>query len=102
MLEQQASEESVLGFVTQILTEITWEWDVDDIGRDTRLGDTGVESIALVYLIAEIQQHFDLGDVVFERLRSSGSNLTQLRVGDLTRLLVDLIWEWSGNGGRQP
>jgi hypothetical protein len=59
----------VLAFVTEILDELTEDLDVGGVGPEDLLADLGLESISLVYLIAEVQQEFDLGDRLLESLR---------------------------------
>ena len=36
----------------------------------TSLGQLGLESINLVYFVAEVQQHYDLRDALFNQLRA--------------------------------
>jgi hypothetical protein len=60
---------NVLTFVTEILDELTEDLDVGGVAPEDLLGDLGLESISLVYLIAEVQQEFDLGDRLLDSLR---------------------------------
>ena len=77
------SHEDVLGVVRSIFGDLMEDLDLGDveIDRSTRLIDLGVESISLVYLVSEIQQHYGLGDAVFRRLRGQGQLLTEMSVG---------------------
>jgi hypothetical protein len=59
----------VLPFVTEILDELTEDLDVGGVGPEDLLADLGLESISLVYLIAEVQQEFGLGDRLLDSLR---------------------------------
>ncbi len=59
----------VLAFVTEILDELTEDLDLGEVGPEDLLGDLGLESISLVYLIAEVQQEFGLGDRLLDSLR---------------------------------
>ena len=59
----------VLAFVTEILDELTEDLDLGEVEPEDVLGDLGLESISLVYLIAEVQQEFDLEDRLLESLR---------------------------------
>jgi acyl carrier protein len=61
--------DAVAAFVDEILDELTEDLDVESPGPDDLLGDLGLESISLVYLIAEVQQKFDLGDRLLDSLR---------------------------------
>ena len=83
--------QSILDYVTQILREITADWDIGEITADTRLGQLGLESINLVYFIAEVQQHYDLRDWLFNRLRADATMLTDRRVGEVADLVHDII-----------
>jgi acyl carrier protein len=59
----------VLDFVTEILDELTEDLDLGSVGPDDVLIDLGLESISLVYLIAEVQQEFGLENRLLESLR---------------------------------
>ena len=63
------NDSGVLAFVTDILDELTEDLDVDGVTPQDVLGDLGLESISLVYLIAEVQQEFGLEDRLLESLR---------------------------------
>jgi acyl carrier protein len=60
---------------------------------DTKLTDLGMESISLVYLVSELQQHYGLGDRLFRRLRETGAMIRDLSVGDVQTLVVTLRQE---------
>jgi acyl carrier protein len=60
---------AVSEFVMEILEELTEDLGVEALGPDDVLGALGLESISLVYLIAEVQQKFDLQDRLLESLR---------------------------------
>lgn len=76
----------------------------DDLGEDLDLGDMtltaetklldlGLESISLVYLVSELQQHYGLGDRLFRRLRETGALIRDLSVGEVQALVVTLTQE---------
>jgi acyl carrier protein len=88
--ERSMEREAILQYVVGILREITTDWDVGEITAETCLGNLGLESISLVYLIAEIQQHYDLRDLLFKRLRAAEVNITLLRVADIVDLVNEL------------
>lgn len=82
--------------VGEVLREI-----FDDLGEDLDLGDVvltaetklldlGMESISLVYLVSEIQQHYALGDRLFRHLRETGTMIRDLSVGDVEKMVVAL------------
>jgi hypothetical protein len=75
-----------------LLDEITEDLDLGVITDDRRLGDLGMESIGLVYLIAEVQQEFGLGDSLLQALRSGPrADVRAMTVGAFTTLVADLI-----------
>ena len=74
-----------------LLKDINEGWEVETITADTRLVDLGLESISLVYLIAELQQMHHLGDLLFRKMRSEGSLLKQMTVGDILNSLTALV-----------
>lgn len=84
------ASEDVLGVVRAIFGDLMEDLDLGDVEIDseTRLVDLGVESISLVYLVSEVQQHFQLGDAVFRRLRDEGQLLTEMSVGDIVDAVV--------------
>lgn len=57
---------------------------------ETRLLDLGLESISLVYLVSELQQHYGLGDRLFRRMREAGALIRDLSVGELQDMVVAL------------
>jgi hypothetical protein len=59
-----------LALVLEILTEVSADLDLPPITAKTVLGELGLESISLVYLIAEVQQELDLGDGLLSALRA--------------------------------
>jgi hypothetical protein len=89
--EQGVERSAILRYVTDILTEITAEWDVGEISHESRLGDLGLESISLVYLIAEIQQHYHLQDLLFNRLRAAGIPIHDLCVTDVVGFIYEIL-----------
>jgi len=82
--------------VSAVLHEIFEDLGEDlDLGQvtltpDMRLLDLGLESISLVYLVSELQQHYGLGDRLFRRMRESGALIRDLSVGELQDMVVAL------------
>ena len=93
MPEQQkrVEQQDILAYLTKILTEITAEWDVSEISPETRLDSLGLESISLVYLIGEVQQHYNLQNVLFEKLRAAAIMITDLRVADVVDMVCEIL-----------
>lgn len=88
----------VLAYMIGVLQEITADWDVGEITADSRLATLNLESINLVYLIAELQQKYDLGQQLFLRIRAADRPLADLRVVDV----VDLVLELRGACENRP
>jgi|SRR5690349_14263394 len=76
-------DDEVLAHVLAILEEVTSGWDVGTISSESRLGDLHLESINLVYFIAEIQQSYGLENRLVAQIRSFGRPLGELRVADI-------------------
>ncbi|KUJ80063.1 acyl carrier protein [Ruegeria profundi] len=55
---------------------------------DTKLVDLGVESISLIYLISELQQHFNLEERLFQHLRETERLLVDMQVSDILNGVV--------------
>jgi hypothetical protein len=81
------ASDQVLKHAIRVLQEVTAEWDVGPISADTRLGGLGLESINLVYFIAELQQHYGLGGRLLAGLTTSGRLLTDWRVSEVVALI---------------
>jgi acyl carrier protein len=81
--------DEVLAHVIGVLEAITGEWDVGEISADSRLAELSLESINLVYFIAELQQTYGLQQQLFTRIRSADRPLADLRVADV----VDFVQE---------
>ena len=82
--------------VSAVLHEI-----FEDLGEDLDLGpvalsgeirllDLGLESISLVYLVSELQQHYGLGDRLFRHMREKGALIRDLKVSELQNMVVAL------------
>ena len=82
--------------VGQVLHEIFEDLGEDlDLGEvaltpETRLLELGLESISLVYLVSELQQHYGLGDRLFRKMRESGALIRDLSIGELQDMVVAL------------
>lgn len=92
MVEKNDSQGAgeVLAAIRTLIEDVAEDWDVGEIRADTRLVDLGMESISLVYLIAELQQEFALGDRLFSRMRAEETQLKDIKVGDLAQLIEAL------------
>ena len=73
------------------MNDVAEDWDVGEITPETLLIDIGMESISLVYLLAELQQHYDLGDRLFGKMRAEGALLKEMNVNDVLTLIQSLL-----------
>jgi acyl carrier protein len=85
--QPELTTQSILGYVIEILREITADWDVGEIDAATGLGQLGLESINLVYFIAEVQQNYGLRDALFNQLRADETLLVDRRVGEIVEMV---------------
>lgn len=69
----------------EIFTDLAEDLEAEPVEftADTRLVDLGVESISLIYLISELQQHFGLEERLFQHLRDSERLLVDMQVNDI-------------------
>ena len=74
----------------EILSDLAEELEIETSGfdRTTSLIDLGLESISLVYLVSELQQHFGLGDRLFRQLRDGDQLLKKMTLGDVLDAVV--------------
>jgi hypothetical protein len=79
-----------LDFVLELLEEITADRDVGPLSADDALGELGLESINLVYLIAELQQEYALGDALISALRERRIDVRRLTAGELADMTAAL------------
>jgi hypothetical protein len=82
-------DHSIADFVLEILHELTQDWTDLDLTEGCLLGDLGLESIALVYLIAEVQQQYGLQDKLLRRLRDAQADVRAMSVGDFAAFAAD-------------
>jgi acyl carrier protein len=80
----------VMDHVIGILREITADWDVGEISAESRLAILNLESINLVYFIAELQQKYGLQQRLFTQIRSAGRPLADLRVADIVNFVQEI------------
>jgi hypothetical protein len=77
-------------FIVGLLREVTEGWDLGAVSGTTLLGSLGLESINLVYLIAELQDRYVLGDALIERLRTDQIDIRELPVTGMAALVIDV------------
>ena len=75
----------------ELLSDTQEDWEPSEVTPDTRLIDLGLESISLVYLIAELQQIYGLGDRLFRKMREDETFLKDMTAGDVVNSLAALL-----------
>jgi acyl carrier protein len=83
--------EALFGSLKELLDDINDGAEGPEVTLETRLVDLGLESISLVYLTAELQQMYGLGDAMFRQMRSEGTFIKDMSVGDIINSLHALI-----------
>jgi aryl carrier-like protein len=87
----QGGVEKIFASLKELLSDINEDWESGEVAPGTRLIDLGLESISLVYLIAELQQMYGLGDRLFRKMREDGTFLKDMTVGDIVDSLGALV-----------
>ena len=93
-----AGRGEVLEHVIGVLEEITNDWDVGPISADSRLAALNLESINLVYFIAELQQTYGLRQQLVTRIRSTARSLGDLCVDDIVDFVHEIRVAGAGQG----
>ena len=83
--------EALFGSLKELLDDINDGVEGPELTQDTRLVDLGLESISLVYMMAELQQMYGLGDALFRQMRNDGTMIKDMSVGDILNSLQALI-----------
>lgn len=83
--------DAIFRSLKEVLDDINDGSESAEVTPDTRLVDLGLESISLVYLMAELQQMYGLGDALFRQMRSEGTFIKDMSVGDILNSLHALI-----------
>ena len=89
------TSDDVASVLQEIFDDLGEDLDVGDLTltSETKLIDLGMESISLVYLLSEMQQHYGLGDRLFRLLRETGVLIRDLSVGEVQAMVVTLKQE---------
>lgn len=92
MNEEKYPRERILTEITDILNDMTRDWDLEfsgQIGGDTKLvADLNFESIDIVQFIVAIEERFQRRGLPWEEiLMSGGRYVDEIRVGDAVDLL---------------
>ena len=81
--------DSVAEYILEMLRSLTQDVDIGPITLQTCLGDTGLDSVCIAYLIGEIQQYYRLKDALYRALVKANMPILTLRVYQL----VDCVCE---------
>src|SRR5262245_17145439 len=95
----ERSRTGIEAFILELLEEITQDWDIEKPTAVTELGSLGLESINLVYLIAELQEEYELADALITRLRRDRIDVRRLGVDQMAQLVDELCAERRRGGG---
>jgi hypothetical protein len=85
----EIGREDVANDILEMLRTLTNDVDIDPITLQTYMGDTGLDSVCMAYLIGEIQQKYELQDAVYRALVKANSPILTLRVSEI----VDCVCE---------
>jgi len=83
---------SAMSVLNEIFVDLGDDLDLDgeSLLPGSKVLDLGLESISLVYLISELQQHFGLEDALFRKMRDEDLLLKNMTVDDIVRSVVEL------------
>ena len=82
------SPTEVFRHVSEVLAALSEDADGSPIGYETRLGDTGLDSICIAYFIGDLQVFYGLGDALYKRLIVAGLPLLEVRVSELVEFIL--------------
>lgn len=82
---------AVSGHVLELLQSLTQDTDIGPITLDTRLSDTGLDSVCVAYLIGEVQQYYELHDALYRALVTANVPILSLQVSRLVDSICELL-----------
>lgn len=84
--------DGAMAVLQEIFSDLSDDLDLDGeaLAADTKILELGMESISLVYLISELQQHYGLEDALFRKMRDENLLLRNMTVDDIVRSVVEL------------
>jgi hypothetical protein len=92
--------DEIFNFIIEMLKDISADYDVGEISAETQLGSVVLESISLVYLIGDLQQHYQLQDLLLQRLRRAKVHIKCMRVADMVDLVCEVLPALSASAPR--
>lgn len=84
--------DDAMSVLQEIFEDLADDLDLEDetLDPNAKILDLGMESISLVYLISELQQHYGLGDALFRKVRDEDRLLKDMSVDDILNSVVEL------------
>src|SRR5882762_7483239 len=88
------TEESINQEIIKLLTDMTSDWDIDEeagaITTSTKLvADLSFESVEIVQLMVQLEQHFGLKNLASEKLlMKDGRQVPDLTVPEISQFLL--------------
>ncbi|MAY32396.1 MAG: phosphopantetheine-binding protein [Pseudomonadota bacterium] len=84
--------DDAMSVLQEIFEDLADDLDLEDetLDPNAKILDLGMESISLVYLISELQQHYGLGDALFRKVRDEDRLLKDMSVDDILKSVVEL------------
>lgn len=85
--------DDVLSTLKEIFEDLADDLDLDDVEVEPGQGilSLGMESISIVYLVSELQQHYGLGNKVFDDLRQNERLLKDMTVDDIINAVLGAV-----------
>jgi acyl carrier protein len=87
----EIGREDVANHILEMLRTLTEDVNIDPITLQTYLGDTGLDSVCMAYLIGEVQQKYELQDAVYRALVKANSPILTLRVSEIVNCVCECL-----------
>ncbi len=89
----EVSYEDVLATLKEIFEDLADDLDLDGVEVSPEQGilSLGMESISIVYLVSELQQHYGLGNKLFDDLRQNERLLKDMTVDDIINAVLGAV-----------
>lgn len=84
--------DDAMSVLQEIFEDLGDDLELEDEALEpgAKIIDMGLESISLVYLVSELQQHYGLGDALFKKMRDEDRLLKDMTVDDIIKSVVEL------------
>lgn len=82
--------DDILATLKEIFEDLADDLDIEEVDLDPNRSilDLGMESISIVYLVSELQQHFGLGNKLFDDLRANDKLLKDMTLDDVIKTVI--------------